>query len=124
MPLIAVDVAAAGIAVFFAATIVVAVVAFVVHARLLERSVRQSRLAPRALPTPPATAAQRVTVVPVTRGSAMQPAHAARRRPAAPQKASLALRLSSAERRWARQRRESLDRPESGLVLTGSRHSA
>ena len=124
MPLIAVDVAAAGIAVFFAAMIVVAVVAFVVHARLLERSIRQSRLAPRALPTPPATAAQPVTVVPVTPGSATQPAPVARRRLATPQRASLALRLSSAERRWARQRRESLDRPESALVLAESRHSA
>ena len=124
MPLIAVDAATAGIAVFFAATIVVAVVAFVIHARLLERSVRQSRLAPPALPSPAATAARPVTVVPVTRPSAAQPTHAARRRLATPQRASLALRLSSAERRWARQRRERLDRPESGLVLTESRHSA
>ena len=122
MPLIAADVAAVGIGIFFAAVIAMAVAAFAVHERVLARRVQQSRLAPRPLPTP--AAAHSVTVVAETTGPAARPARAARRRPATPQRASLAVRLSSAERLWARQRRESLDRPERSLVLTEDRHPA
>ncbi len=105
MPLIAGDVAAVGMAIFFAAVIAMAVAAFAVHERVLARRVRQSRLAPRSLPTPAVPHA--VAAVPEAQGSAARPVRTARRRPATPQRASLAVRLSSAERLWARQRRES-----------------